>query len=259
MTLSFADDAALAFALLFARASGMTMALPSMLGVKVPVRMRLLLAALLASALMPIARVAKPAYRTSTEIIGLTMGAELVTGALLAFFASLIGGAVLVAAETIAGAMELSSGPILRQLSPLGGLATLPSPLADGINALAVMLFFVAGLHRALIFALGASVEVTPLGALASPSKALLLRASAEMFSLALNIALPLLVPLLLLGLTQGVLSRFAPQMNLLMAGPSAMILAGLELMLLYSGKLGVGLMQVWERAVGLVLALVHG
>jgi len=58
MNLTVGNDAALAFGLLFARSGGVLAALPKLLGVALPIRIRVLLAAVIAAALMPLASVA---------------------------------------------------------------------------------------------------------------------------------------------------------------------------------------------------------
>ena len=55
MNLTVGNDVALAFGLLFARRRGVIGALPMLLGVALPVRIRLMLAAVIAAALMPLA------------------------------------------------------------------------------------------------------------------------------------------------------------------------------------------------------------
>ena len=51
------------------------------------------------------------------------------------------------------------------------------------------------------------------------------------MFALALGLGLPVMVPLFVLSIAQGVIARLAPQVNILIAAPAAIVIAGLVLL----------------------------
>ena len=54
------------------------------------------------------------------------------------------------------------------------------------------------------------------------------------------------MVPLFVLSLAQGVIARLAPQVNILIAAPAAMVMAGLVLLGLDAAGLGAGIMRAW-------------
>ena len=139
MNLNVGNDAALAFGLLFARTGGVIVALPSLLGVALPVRVRVLLADVIAASMMPLASVSVPAAIGPAPIVVMVLR-ELAVGLTLSFATSVVVGAVMTAGSAIGGSMELNSGAILR--------ADVESPniLSDGFGALAAMLFFVGAL-----------------------------------------------------------------------------------------------------------------
>ena len=252
MSLTVGNDVALAFVLVFARAAGVTMALPSLLGVSMPVQWRVLLAALLAASLMPLASVAMPAAPGMLPIAILVIR-ELGIGVVLSFAASVVVGAVATAGDVIGASMELNTGPILR------GPVEAPSTLSDGLGAFAAILFFVAGFHRALLLGLGQSLVAAPLGSLTMPDPHQMLVLGGRVFILALEIGLPVLVPLFVLALAQGVIARLAPQVNILFAAPAAIVMAGLLLLGLDSLGIGNSILRAWSSVMGDALRWVNG
>jgi len=213
MSINVGDELALAFVLLFARCSGLTVALPTVLGVAIPVRVRVLLSALLAGSLMPLAKVVLPTAGGPLPI-GLMLVRELAVGTTLAFAAAIVIGAVMTMGEVLGTGMELHGGSILR------GSIQIPNVLGDGLGGLAGMLFFIAGFHRSLLLGLGRSLKIAPLGAVTLPGVSSVLAMGSRVFLLALELALPVLIPLFILSLAQGVLARLAPQIHILMVAP---------------------------------------
>jgi len=252
MSLTVGNELALAFALLFARCSGMMLALPTALGVAIPVRVRVLLSTLLAGSLMPLAKVALPAAAGPLPLI-LMIVRELAMGMTLAFAAAIVIGVVVTAGDVLGNSMELHSGAILR------GTIQIPNVLSDTLSALGGMVFFVGGLHRTLLLGLGRSLKVAPLGVVALPGVRSLLAMSGRMFVLALEIALPVLIPLFILSMAQGVLARLAPQLNMLMVAPAAIVIAGLMLLLMDSHGLMIGMARAWEALIDQALSWTNG
>lgn len=239
LNLTIGNDAALAYGLLFARAAGVVMALPTLLGVAIPIKVRMALSMLIAAALMPMASVAAPAGGILS--IAILVVRELAIGATLSFAAALVVGAVTAVGDVVGAGMELSSGAVLR------GVVQEPNVLADGMGVLAGVLFFIGGFHRVLLLALGRSLVVAPLGRIGVPDPHSMIALAGRMFVLALEIGLPLMVPLFVLGLAQGVVARLAPQVNILVAAPAAIVLAGLTLLGLDAMGFGVGVMRAWS------------
>jgi len=232
------NDTALAFGLLFARAAGLMMALPQLLGVAVPMKVRAALATLLAAALMPLASVSLPSG--GVLAIAILVIRELVIGATISFAAAIVVGAVIAVGDVAGASMELNSGAVLR------GDVQAPNVLADALGVMTGLLFFVGGFHRALILALGRSLAVVPLGTIAMPDIHSLLALGGRMFEIALEIGLPVMIPMFILSLSQGVIARLAPQLNVLVAAPAAMILAGLTILGLDAVGLGAGITRAW-------------
>ncbi len=245
------DELVIAMMLVFARSAALMLALPAMLGVAVPVRVRLLFAALLAGVLAAASptRLPSAAYNAALAYLMLK---EIALGLMLAFSASVVMAAVGLAGEMIGSQIELSAAEILRAPLPV-------SVLSDSLMALAAFLFFGAGLQRPLIYALARSLQVLPIGSTALPDPSGLIRAAGAIFGLGVAIALPLLIPLLMLALAQGALSRFAPQINLLVAAPAAMILAGFSLILLNASGLTLRIDRAWTEGMLQMIRTING
>jgi flagellar biosynthesis protein FliR len=226
--------------------------MPQMLGVGIPLKLRLLLAILLAAAMMVQARVALPAAGGAITI-ALLLCREIALGVALAFVTALVVGAVLMAGDLFGTSMELNSGGILR------GIALTPNVLADGLGTLAGLIFFIGGFHRAILLALARSIEVLPLGAPVLPPLTTIIAAGGRLFVLALELALPLTVPLLIIALAQGVIVRLAPQVNVLIAAPAAIVLAGMVVLGLDSVGLAWGITRAWSSMIALALGVLDG
>jgi flagellar biosynthesis protein FliR len=252
MNLNVGNDAALAFGLLFARTGGVIVALPSLLGVALPVRVRVLLSAVIAASMMPLASVSAPAAGGPAPIVVMVLR-ELAVGLTLSFAASVVVGAVMTAGGAIGGSMELNSGAILR--------ADVESPnvMSDGFGALAAMLFFVGGFHRMLIAALAHSLGAFPLGAFPLPDPQTMIQLGGRLFALALGLAFPVIVPLFVLSIAQGVIARLAPQVNILNAAPAAIVAAGLSLLALDATGFGAGVMRIWTSVMTQSMGWLNG
>lgn len=251
-TLQLPPELVLAFGLLSARAGGLTLGLPPMLGVSVPVKLRVLLAMLLAGALMPLASVAPPAA-SGLAPIAILVVRELAMGLTMAFAAALVVGAAMMAGDMCGAGMELNSGGLLR------ATVQMPNVVADGFATFASAIFFLAGFHRALIIALARSLTAAPLGRLTLPPPIALLHLGGRVFGLALGLGLPIMIPLFVLAVTQGVIARLAPQVNVLVAAPAALVLAGLFFLVLDAVGLGAGLEHLWSAVMDEALGWLDG
>jgi flagellar biosynthesis protein FliR len=252
MKISIGSDTAFCFGLVFARVAAVMVAMPQMLGVEIPLKLRFLLAGLLTGALMVRARVALPIVN-GPMLIAMLLGREVALGVWLAFVTALVVGAVIMAGDLFGTSMELNSGGILR------GTALTPNVLADSLGTLAGLIFFIGGFHRAVLLSLARSIDVIPLGVLALPPVTTMIAVSGRIFIIALGLALPLTVPLLIVAIAQGVIARLAPQVNMLVAAPAAIILAGLVLLGLDSLGLSWEITRVWSSMITLAFGVLDG
>jgi flagellar biosynthesis protein FliR len=240
MKLTIGNDVALAFLLLFTRAGGVITALPALLGVSIPLRIRVLLTAAISAALMPLASIAMPVALGTLTIV-ILIARELTIGLGLSFAVAIVIGAVVTAGSVIGASMEMNTGSVLR------AQVEAPNPIADAMGALAALLFFTGGFHRILILGIAHSLSAAPLGSLAFPDPRELLHAGGRMFALALALGFPMMVPLFVLSIAQAAIARLAPQVNILIAAPAAMVMAGLFLLALDASSLGSGIVHAWS------------
>lgn len=116
------------------------------------------------------------------------------------------------------------------------GFATLVDPV-NGINVASIsqvylmmvnLLFFALNGHLAVLHLLGTSFEVLPIGSGLLPAENFkaLADLGSWMFTGALMVALPSIIALLIVNLAFGVISRVAPQMNIIAIGfPFTMVM----------------------------------
>lgn len=116
------------------------------------------------------------------------------------------------------------------------GFATLVDPV-NGVNVASIsqiylmtvnLLFFALNGHLAVMYLLGTSFEHIPISNVGLPIDNLLelVRLASWMFSGAMLVALPSIIALLVVNLSFGVISRAAPQMNIIAIGfPFTMVL----------------------------------
>jgi flagellar biosynthesis protein FliR len=251
MKISIGNDVMICFILVFARVAAVLVAMPQMLGVSIPLKLRFLLAILLAGALMPRTTIAVPTSNGFLAIV-ILLARETAVGFVLAFITALVVGAVLMAGDLFGTSMELNSGGVLR------GIAPTPNVLADGLGTLAGLIFFIGGFHRALLIGLGRSLDIIPLGRLALPQATAMIAAAGRLFMIAMELALPLMVPLSIIAAAQGVIARLAPQVNVLIAAPAAIVLAGLVLLGLDSIGLAWGITRAWSSMTAQALGMLN-
>jgi flagellar biosynthetic protein FliR len=251
-SLTLPDALPLAFMLLFTRSAGFFMALPPLLGVSVAGPVTVLLSVVLAGSLLRGATVALPSLDVGLLAAVAMLLREAALGFAIALSTALMIGAVGLAGEVIGAQMELSAAEILN------------APVQTGITGeflivIAGFLFFGGGLHRLLFIGLAKSLEVAPLGAITFPDLEGMLKGTEGMFVLGASIALPLLVPLFIVALAQGVISRLSPQLSLLMSAPAAVAVTGIALLVLNSSGLAWAIEQAWARTLFATLAWVNG
>lgn len=134
------------------------------------------------------------------------------------------------------------------------------SPLLGSfLVLLATLVFLGMNGHLLMIAGISESFRVIPIGS-QGPSfadwKGLALLGS-EMFRVGLHMALPVLVTLLLMNLALGILSRAAPQLNLLAVGFPATLLVGLTGLALTMPFLGPFIESTLQK--GLTAAFMFG
>jgi flagellar biosynthetic protein FliR len=112
--------------------------------------------------------------------------------------------------------------------------------------------------HLALIQLLAESFRLLPMdaGGLSVPAIGFLIEWSAQLFVLALKIALPALTALIVVNLSFGVMSRAAPSLNLFAVGFPVAMLSGFVVIFLNMGSLQESVSQYLGEALSMLPVL---
>jgi flagellar biosynthetic protein FliR len=255
------EQVMLAFVAVLARLAPAIWLVPFLAGRLVPASFRVAAAVALAVVLFPL--VAADTRLLASEGVVVLVGLlvkEVFVGLAIGLFGSL----VFWAAQAAGHLIDTASGTAMGETSaPLtGGQTTAQGHL---LLLFTVVIFLSLGGHRLFVLALARSYELVPLGGLPSESGVqgvalLAIRLTGELIVVAVTLAAPVIVTLLLVDITLGWLNRFAPQMNayflalplkgLLGVGVMVLVVAGLVGLL--PELLALGINQV-ERALGLL------
>lgn len=213
----------------------------------VPLRVKVGLAVMTALVVVPL--VPSPPITDVMTPGGIALLVQnILIGLLIGFTVRLIFAALELAGELIGLQMGLSFAGFF---SPATGQTQ--NAVGSFMALLALLMFVAIDGHLMLIHALAHSFELFPIGEAALPlSFDRVARLGAEVFALALAIALPFLAVTLLTNVVLGVLARIAPQLNIFAVGFPLTILVGLTTLFLLLPYVEAPLRAALERAVGL-------
>lgn len=230
--------------LLTARVAGIFLVAPVYSAAAVPWRLRLLMSVLIAQAL--IASVAAAPVPANMTAMLIALGSELAIGATIGYAARLVLAGVQLGAMHIGQQMGLSLAETFG-----GGAAPGESGMLRRLlYLLAAVIFLTIGGHREVILALRRTLQAVPLAGFPAGAGMLemvtaLLGAS---FVLALKVAAPVLVAMLLATVALGALQRTVPQYNTLTIGLPVRLMVGLFVLAVSLGAFG----RVVEQAFAL-------
>jgi flagellar biosynthetic protein FliR len=201
--------AAAAFVLVLTRVSAMVAVAPIFSARVIPMTLRSATVILLVILMQPVAlsralqSAVTPAALASEVLIGLTLG----------FGIALIIGAAELAGEVLSIQIGLSGAALVDPVSLQQSTA-----LGQFMQLFAVTLLFSTNGHIAMLDALGASFSRLPLGATidSQAGLALLGQQGAHVFALGAQFAAPVIAVAIIANLALAVLSRAAPQFNIL-------------------------------------------
>lgn len=225
--MAFSESRVAMLVLALARVGGLFIMAPIFASRMAPLQVRAALVFFLTLAMLPLLGSAAPAGLADA-------GAATILG-LLAFEA-MIGFTIGLVAQLIFGAVQMAGQLAGIQMGL--GLANLIDPqsqeqitsLAQWQNLLALLIFLSVDGHHLLIGAVADSFRAVPLGG-GLPSAegfALVVDLAGELFVVALKIAAPVLVLLLLVNAAMGVLAKLIPQLNVFIVGFPLNVAAGL-------------------------------
>ena len=233
-----------ALPLVLLRTGGIFLAAPALAEPVVPVRLRVLLAVVLALAVA--GRVALPAGPMSDAAFVAAAAGELLVGAAIGLAAAVVLSGVELGAFHISQQMGLSLAEVFDPVTAQSG-----DPVRRLLVLLAVVVFLGVGGHTMVLSALLESFESVPVGSALAAGRVLDLIVSllGASFVLGLKVAAPVLAAMLLATVALGLLQKTLPQCNILTVGLPARALLGLALLGIAAAALG----HLVEAAVELV------
>ena len=222
--------AAQAGGLLIGRVMPLVVFTPMLGGPVLPARLRVGISLLLVMVLLPAVAPATPVELTTAEFAGLAfkealVGLTLATMILLMYHAFTTFGAIVdvTRGATLANVYD----PATQQQQPVLGTLFLQT---------AIVLFLTLGGHRVVIEALGQSLQTIPLFDAAPPGLSatpLFLAMLTELLVVAIRLAFPVILILLLLDVVLGLLNKVAPQVQVYFLGLTIKTSLGLAAVLL--------------------------
>lgn len=220
------------FVLVFARVGTLVMLMPGIGERFIFSRARLSLAFFIALMLVPMARSVITTPSDTPGLLGLLIS-EILIGLSLGFCVRLVMACLQTAGTIVAQTMGLG---FAMTVDPTGGLQN-PS-IGNLLTMLGTTLILVTDLHHIAIAAIYRSYELLPPGGFPEISDILTLaiRATAQGFSLAVQISAPFIVFGLLFNLGLGVLARLMPQLQVFFLAVPASILGGMLVFLAVVG-----------------------
>lgn len=247
------------FLLVLARVAGLLVVAPILGHLLVPRPVRAALAVLLALALAP--SVAAPP-EVPTTLLGLlgALAVESLVGALLGFVAELVFAGIQLGAQLVG--MQIGFG-MDNLIDP--GTNTDMTVIAHWYRLLALLVFLALDVHHLLLGALIESFRSAPPGAIVASGFRLagIIELAGDVFSLAVRIAAPVVIAILLTNAALGVVARTIPQVNVFVVGFPLNVGVGLVVMgaaLPFTFRLLANRFMALEPTLdGLVRGLAHG
>jgi flagellar biosynthetic protein FliR len=220
------------FVLVFFRVAGLMLSAPLFGSAKIPRRVKVLLAIVLAFGLSP--SVAAPALPQTTWGLATAIGGELIFGLAMGMALSFTFIAANWAGEIIGQQMGINLGEVFDPAFGKQG-----SLIGDMYFMLVLVIFLLLNGHHAMLRGIHASFEALPLLGVGM-SRGLfdfLLELLTAATVLAMQLAAPMLLTMLVVDLGLGFIGKTMPQVNVMSAGVSmksaigiGVILAGLTL-----------------------------
>lgn len=213
---------AIAYLLVFCRVGGLFALAPIFSGRLLPARAKLIVAAALSIALTPLAAHGQALPDAPLWLAG-AIAKEIAVGLAFALVLAGVGAAVQAGASLLDSLVGFSFAQIVdpitnNQVAILGQLYTLVT----------VSVFVLSGGDRLMIQGLAGTYSLVPLGAWPGTGRLAALAASQldQVVLIAVELAAPLLVTMLLVDAALALVSRAVPQMNVYFVGLPAKVLA---------------------------------
>lgn len=236
------------------RVSGMVLIAPIFGAVFAPMRVRVMIAVVIAVAMLP---VIPELPQVSPLSVGgfLAIGRELLIGVTIGFMLKLVVEAATFAGQVVSTGMGLSFAVVV---DPQAG----NTPLLGRLYIItATLLLLAANAHLALIAAVAESYTLLPIGqsGLAASSALDLVRFGSVIFTGAMHLAMPAVIAILMVNVAFGVISRAAPTLNLFAVGFPVTLMLGFIVLTLSVRSQDVVWANLFEKALSQTALLLTG
>lgn len=243
----------------FIRIGAFVMVMPVIGGSFVPLRVRLILAVVLTLVIAP----ALPSL-PSIDILSipgmLLMFQEIAIGVAMGFVVQLIFDAIALGGQVISMSMGLGFAVFVDRQRGVN-----VPVLGQLFLMLGMLIFLSLDGHLVLIRMLADSFHILPMnsdinsGGIGQTALSSLIAWSAQLFVVALNIALPAITALIVVNLSFGVMSRAAPTLNLFAVGFPVAMLLGFVVIFLSMESLTANVSRSLGDALGMLTVLLGG
>ena len=222
--LSFSIAEVLRFAIVLMRITGIMLCAPFFSSQSIPVQIRIVFTLVATLALTPsLPLKAIPADFQLSDIASLFLG-EVMFGVILGLAASLVFAGIQFAGQIISLQLGFS---LINLIDPQSNVES--SVFSFLQNYIGLLFFLLMNGHHWFLIAINESFQALPVGGIqihASLAEGLI-RLSAQILTIALRIAGPVIAVSVITDVVMGVLSRAAPQVNVLIIGLPAKIMVG--------------------------------
>lgn len=207
----------------------------------IPVRIRIILAAVTALALAPVAPVTAAMFPgTLPGLAQLTL-----TEMALGFGVGLIG-KILFAIVQFSGQLmgEQMGFGIINAIDPTGSRQV--AVISEMLYLLSILVFMAADMHHVLLLTLARSFEILPPGGVRVTAgvASYMMGLGSAMFDLSLRFAMPVVLIVFVINVALGMIARGVPQINVFMESFPLRIIAGAGVLMLTLGFM----VTLWER-----------
>ena len=213
------------FCLVFFRVAGIMATAPVFAQKEMPRRIKAAVAFFISITLFPIVAIRPSAVAADWGLFTIQIGAEIAVGIIIGYALSLLFAGIQLGGEIVGRQMGFG---LARVFDPLTRRQTSPITQLQGL--VATLLFLAVNGHHWLLMALSRSFSIVPPGnvSLNSAMSDRIVDMVGGVFSMAVKIAAPAFVLLLLTTILMGVVARAVPQMNILIVGMPLKIALGL-------------------------------
>ena len=231
MTLSLlAPETLIVFLLLTVRIGAIVLSLPLLDSRNLPAQLKVLLILMLGMALYPLVQTQQVVIPQRLGHLGLVVVSEMLIGLTIGFVAQLLFAGIQLGGEIISHQMGLNIATIFDP-----NTAHQVSLVAHFHYVLAMLMFLSSSAHHWFIIAMAESLQSIPLAGLSTSGAVLpvILILLGKACVIAIQLAAPVSIALLLATLVLGVMARLVPQLNVFMLSFPATLGLGLVMLAL--------------------------